>query len=407
MNLLQDNFAAVASGKKKTTYNKSFDRLLDRINYTSEKESILPIHVTNTENAFREFLTDMAGEDPHWYLPLWSFEALLEEKTGEFFYRADGKVPNWYHEFRNFLYAGAAYREGIIPKKEFGLFGGLAVTTAIIMRHDSWEDLGQTPTTIYANLERKTHAFMDQFDPLNNDEKIAAIGFSLRQQSMRVIQDIDRLTRKHPVLEEDGAYVRKPSGKLVKVPRWDGNLSQYYDGGKESPHFSIVKFNDSIEGMSTRLGAFSREEDVQYTQERRQYFGNRELDHEAIERFPFLEKSIRASDAMLGVLLASMETSNYFSGNSGKLEQNPEYARPVSIGRYLRHATQGFNLLPVAFHPVSILLERMEDRATLQNDRQARIILDRALYPSLQQHFPMPHNFSRSSLPQLPVYDRN
>src|SRR5690606_11542184 len=113
--------------------------------------------------------------------------------------------------------------------------------------------------------------------------------FALRQQSMRIVEDVDRLTRKHPILNEDGSYVRKPNGKLVKVPRFGGNLHEYYDGGKASPHFSIVKFNDSIEGMSTRMGAFGRDDDIQYTRERRQFFGLRQLDKEAIDTFPFLK----------------------------------------------------------------------------------------------------------------------
>lgn len=409
MDLLNKEFGTAANGKKKTTFQKSFDRLLHRIDYESEKESIQPENVKQTEEAFREFLTDMMSVDPLWRLPLWSFEALLKEKSGEFEFRADGKVPNWYHEFRNFLYVGAAYRDGLIPKEDFQIFGGLAVTTAIIMRHDSWEDLGQTPTIIYANLERETHAFMDRYDPDHNRPDIADIGFSLRQQSMRMVEDVDRLTRKSPVLNEDGSYKRKPNGKLVKEPRFGGNLHEYYDAGQRSPHFSIVKFNDSIEGMSTRNGAFSRDDDIQYTRERRQFFGLRQLDEEAIEKFPFLKRVLHSSDSMLGVLLASMETINFYSGDADKPEQKPEYARPVFIGRYIPAAQQGFSRIPPAFHPVTILLERMEDRAQLENDKTAALVLQNALYPSLKKFFPLPHNYIERgqdlSIPLPPVKD--
>lgn len=396
MDQLRNDFMPATFGKTKTTFNKSFDRLLNRIDYESEKESILPESAENTKDAFREFLSDLSTVDPLWNLPLWSFEALLEEKSGEFEFRADGKVPNWYHEFRNFLYVGAATREGLIPKSDYSLFGGLPVTTAIIMRHDSWEDLGQTPTMIYANLERKTHAYMDFFDPDQQREEISAIGFSLRQQSMRTVEDVDRLTRKHPILDENGAYVRKDNGKLVKIPRFGGNLHEYYDGGRESPHFSLVKFNDSIEGMSTRMGAFSSDADILYTRERRQFFGLRQLDKEAIDKFPFLKRAIHASDSMLGVLLADMETVNFYSDNKDKPEQNAEYARPVSIGRYIPAAKHGFNIIPRAFHPVSILVERMEDRAVLENNRSIALLLKNAIYPSHVGHFPMPHNFQQS-----------
>ena len=92
---------------------------------------------------------------------------------------------------------------------------------------------------------------------------------------------------------------------------------------------------------------------------------------------------------MLGILLMAQEVVNYYDANT---DQDPQYATPVNIDRYLSTATKGFEYLPAAFHPVSIFLERLENKAKV--DPRTGILLKTALYPALEGHFVTPHNYS-------------
>lgn len=394
------NFAMTASpADKRATFDKVFDTLLDTINFTSEKEAVLPENIEKTKEAFLKFFDDMVAIDPMWNMPLWSFEELLKEKSGEFYYRADGRVPNWYHEMRNFLIVGSAYREGLIEDIEYSKWGGFAVTAAIIMRHDSWEDLGKEPITIYAALERNIHKFMDEYDTYKDEPNIGDIGYQMRQESVRTTDTINLLTRKFPVVNESGGYDKKPNGKLVKTPRFGGNLHVYFDGAAKTPHFGLVKWPDSVEGMATRLGAFTATEDQQYLDERMHYFWERDLDKEAINAFPFMKNAIEAFDGLLGILIRHNKNMLWYM----KDDNNPAHARSLDVEKYMPQSAFANRLGP-AWNPVSIMLEREEDAARVETDGRRRMILDQSDYPALAQYFPMPHNYSPTTLPPRKEY---
>ena len=356
------------------------------VTFSSEKESIRPENAEITKHAFRTFLKEMK-----WTVAEWCFEDLLREKTGEHEFRADGKTPNWYHEFRECFYDLAQARAGHVLEDNVRKHGGLHAAVGIILRHDSWEDLGKDKIAIYSPLEKRIHALPD------DDGKI----FELRQIASTVVDGVDLLTRKTPKLDDEGQYLRKPSGKLVKIDRFGGDLNVYITRLLENPNTARAKFIDSIEGMMTRGGfndneepIFSLETNITYTNERRGLFGRRETDLQAIEAFPEMKKAIKSLDSMLGILLVCQETVNDFKAN---LNNKPENAKPIRIGNYTHAAKRGFRHIPSCFHPVTIFLERLEDVAKTEGDNHTRMLLDKVLYPSLQGHFKMPYNFVEPS----------
>lgn len=361
----------VSQNKK---FNRHFDRLLSEIWFSTEEESIKPENVEKTKQAFRQFLKNMG-----WPEAAFSFEELLLEKTGEFEFRADGKTPNWYHEFRESLWALNFVRRGLISERDVNGYGGTRALVAIILRHDSGEDLGNLPDSIAQKLQSHIRTL---HPPLSNHriEKM-----DMRIDSIRV--GIDLLTRKIPVLDADGNFVRKENGKIKKEDRFGGDVLVYYSNVLQHPFAAFGKLLDGIEGMVTRVGvkAFSVEDDKEYANERRMLYGRQPFEADAIGLYPFLKKAIKSADSMLGISLVMMETLNDFAPGS---KNKPSNARKMSIERYLEHGLNGFEGLPPAFHPIQIKMGRMIAKAKRENDGRVAKIIERAFLPALIDIFP-------------------
>ncbi len=360
-------------------FNESFDALLTAINFDSKKQAIEPENVELTKQAFFTFFKKM-----DWPLATWSFEALLEEKTGKHAYRADGKTPNWYHEAKEVLYRCSKVRAGLTQYEKLEELGGLEVGVSIDLRHDSWEDLGHDKLKIYTYYEKRIH------DVWGNNGHDDAYYFMLRQKATMIANGIDNVTRKIPRRDEFGRFVLKDkSDKYQKDPRFEDDLNLYMDHVLLDPNTIENKMNDGIEGMSSRNHqAYTDDVNRGYNEERRRLYGRRAIADEACEKFPFIEKSIRASDSMLGINLVIMESVvDYGEGGA-----NPKHARPIDIKRYLPVAKGGFELLGPAWHPVTGSLEDLEDKAAKETNMRTSLLLQNALYPALKTHFPMPYN---------------
>ena len=157
---LSNPFRRAASTKqRRAVFKKAFDELTAKINFASEAETILPENVEVTKQAFIEFLHKIDAP-----LARWSFEELLKEKSGKHEFRADGKVPNWYHEFRNCLANMSKIRDGVRRFGDVEEEGGLDVFLAAILRHDSWEDFGKSPAKIIAGYDKRIAKYPDDDD---------------------------------------------------------------------------------------------------------------------------------------------------------------------------------------------------------------------------------------------------
>ena len=378
----------VSPEKRKRLLNTAIDRLFTNLFFASEAESIQPENVEKTKQSFFEFLDEM-----NFPLAEVCFEELLREKTGEFAFRADGKVPNWYHEIRQCLYTLSLVRSGLLQERHLLRHGGLEVALSITLRHDSWEDLGKDRMAVYIPLERKLHQLQGQ--GLITEDQL----YVERSNSVKIVDGMDLLTRKIPEINEWGNYVRKDNGKIKKNDRFNGQLMLYYNRILQSPLTALGKFGDGIEGMSTRVGvqSYTVEDDRKYTAERRMLYGRRPLDIETMERYPFLKPAIRAADGMLGILLVGVETLNDYSRDGG---QNPKFATPIRIDSYAPAARKGFQYLPPAWHPIFIFMERMRDKSLRDGDNHIDLLNKNALLPPLGTYFPSINIYKAPFLPE-------
>ncbi len=377
-----DNAMSSAAG---SSHNKRlirhFDRLLSEIWFPTEEESIKPENVEKTKQAYRKFLKNMGQP-----MPAFSFEELLQEKTGEFEFRADGKTPNWYHEFREDLWALNFIRRGLILEKDINPYGGAEALETTFLRHDSWEDTGNSAQSIVEKLQKHVRGLSYSNKRIEKyDAQIDSSGIA-----------IDCLTRKIPALDENGNFVRKENGKIKKQDRFDGDVLVYYHNVLRHPFSAFGKLLDGIEGMVTRVGveSFSVPDDKKYAEERRMLYGRQAFDEDAIAAYPFLTRAIQSADGMLGISLVMLETLNDFAPDSPNKSSN---ARKINIGRYLEHAPKGFQGLPPAFHPIHIKMERMLAKAKRENDGRVANIIERAFLPALIDTFPnlrIYHDFS-------------
>lgn len=378
----------ISPAQKTRRLYRAIDRLFSDVYFATEQESIQPENIEKTREAFFGFLDEM-----NWPLGRVCFEELLKEKTGEFAFRADGKVPNWYHEIRQCFYTLSMTRAGFLREKDLEKYGGLEVMVGTILRHDSWEDLGKDRISVYIPMEARLYRLQDQGVIMNRQ-----LDF-YRKNSVHIVNGMDLLTRKIPEIEEDGSYTRKPNGKVKKNDRFDGQLNLYYDQILKSPLTALAKFFDGIEGMSTRVGveSYSVEDDRIYTAERRGIYGRRALDEQAIRHYPFLKPAIRAADGMLGTLLVSVETLNDYNKDGG---QNPKFAKPIRIDQYGPLPSRGFSALPPAFDPICIFMERMRAKDLREADGRIYDLNRMALMPSIGTLFPKTTVYTSTFLPE-------
>lgn len=359
----------------------AIDALFEKINFKSKSEAILPENVELTKQAFIDFY-----QEQDLLLPLWAFQDTLADCRGEFEHRADGETPNWYHQTRQIMYRLAKIRSGVMKLHHWNGYGGLQVALTVDYDHDRWEDLGISKTSIFASREKRIHELWDK----NPDKKPDAFFFMLRQQASMAADFTDFMTRKTPRMDADGNYVRKENGKLQKDDRFLGSLDLYMDEVLKTPITIDGKYNDGIEGMSTRhVSPFTAEQNRSYAEERRRIYGRRDMEHEAIDRFPFMKKAIRSSDDVLGVLLMMTETVVDYS----KPENNPRFARPMNIKPYLDpQMISWVSLLGPAWNPITIALEDLENKAKAEEKPHTGIILANAIYPAIPASM-RPHNY--------------
>ena len=133
-------FAKVASdcSSKRKGWPHSYDVLLKTVESLGLRTDDLNSVEPELRQAFRKFLLDS-----RFFLAAKNFEALLEEKSGDNFYRNDRTVA-WLHEFIPIMMLLSAVRKGQrgngLDLADLEAAGGLEVAIAAHLRHDSIED---------------------------------------------------------------------------------------------------------------------------------------------------------------------------------------------------------------------------------------------------------------------------
>lgn len=388
----------------RTPLVSAIDRLFSKINFETEAETLEPQNIVCTEGAFREFLGEM-----NWTLAKVSFNELMDEKSGDFALRDDGKTPNWYHEFDQVMLSLALIKSGKIDEVELEKAGGAEVLVSGQLRHDSFEDHGKVPTQIYAEFERDLHE-EHQASQINDEEE-----FVYRHQATGASHIIDLMTRKIPVRAKDyydlfgeepphGAdeqgFVLKPNGKRLKIARYDGDLNEYHAKQIQHALAAMAKPIDGIGGVFSRImpdfldrkddpsQKFSVWDNIKYAKERRSHYSEYPYAKEASRQHPQFREVYMALDAIMGIGVRSLETVNHYFHKDNK--DNPYQARPIDIEEWVKPAREVLEVMPKGWRPDILMLERLENVAKQEYERSnrqhkhstAQAILNHALYPA-------------------------
>lgn len=427
--------------KDRVDMNGAIDRLFEKINFESEPETIAFQNIVRTEDAFREFLAEM-----NWTLASVSFNELMDEKSGDYAQRDDGKTPSWYHEFSEIMIFLALIKSDKIKPETMGS-DAAEIMVSGILRHDSWEDHGKSPGAVYAELERDLYDSIEVMGPQEETEYIT------RRRAAAVSDIVDRMTRKTPIkiqeyIERYGEepehgidsedFVLKETGKRMKIDRFTNkkpvsadlyfqmhgrepehgiddhgyalgkggkritveksDLNSYHASQMTNPFSAMGKMIDSICGVDSRImpdyldrkdnpkKKFSTEDNMKYARERRAHYSSYPYAKEAIKHHPRFKDAFQALDAILGIGVRTLETVNhYYDQNSG---DNPYKARPIDIDDWVDPAKEVLEVLPKGWRPDTLMLERLErveEQELLRSsgtESTAGAILNHALYPA-------------------------
>ena len=356
---------------------KAIDELFEAVDFDSAAETILPENVEATKRAFEHFL-DRSGL----ILSQYAFRDTLKENTDDYAFRADGTTPNWYHFFRQVLPKLNDVRNGLISEETLNKHGGLDTLIAATLYHDSWEDHGKTPHTLFARMEKYVCT-------LSDDDKISeAEEYGLRRSAAEIAAIVDYCSRKHPTIGPDWQFIRKPEGGFKKTPRFGGDLNAYYNTHFQHPFALWIKWHDSGEGASTRElpdmlerrpeQPFSVESNVKFASERRALYGRRANIDIGIQKWPDFEKVFRSADSMLGINIVTLETVNDYAQNPMLL---PENAMPMNISQYIEDARNSTRGMPEGWSSCHIHIEKIEDIA--KRHPRFQEVLDYVIYPSM------------------------
>ena len=185
-----------------------------------------------------------------------------------------------------------------------------------------------------------------------------------------------------------GNFIKKPNGRYEKVLRYGGDLNKYYNIQFQNPLACWIKWDDSIEGTSTRIlediferapeEAFSLSKNIEYASERRAIYGRRANVEVAKKMWPDFADVLQSADSMLGKNLVILESFNDYAKDDNL---NPKNAMPIKTAQYNDEAWDGYQFVPSAWRPERIQTERIEKIA--QKNPRWRAFLDHVVYPSM------------------------
>lgn len=393
----------------RTDMFRAIDTLFSKIDFETEAETVELDNITQTKQAFREFLAEM-----NWKLGKVSFDELMDEKSGDFAMRDDGITPSWYHEFSEIMVFLALVKSGKISDDVLSS-GGAEVIVSSFLRHDSWEDHGKTPHDIYAELERDLYEELGVFEPPSEREH------ETRKRAAAVSNVVDLATRKVPVRGtdyfglygkapdhgvDDQGFVLKANGRRLKVDRYDGDLNSYHQKQMQHPYASIVKMIDSICGLDSRImpdyldrkdddqAKFSTASNIVYARERRSHYSN--YAKGAIAQNPQFREAFEALDAILGIGVRTLETVNHYFHRDNK--DNPYIAQPVDIDDYVEPARDVLEVLPKGWRPDTLILERLENIAKQELEQNKPPPMNTPLGHQEKKHYKWPRSIADAVL---------
>lgn len=279
------SFQETAKQAKRTPFAYAFEQLVKEIKTLTRTDSNIDHFEPEFRAAFRKFLTDL--DMP---LALKNFDALLAEKSGQKFYRADGTV-NWYHEFLPLLemmeLAKRGHKYGGFDLKELDPYGGLEVLICTHLRHDSVEDFTSKEAMIKEQI-----GFIDEIcrDNRAYDKSTA------NQMANQMVINVDLMSQQ---------WVRQEDGTLKKE-----DVRIYTHRMVNSEHANPIVFMckqaDINHNFATLFGAskFTPERRAKRCDEREDMYGPRYgFAGKAMEKWKPFASAINALDSMMGFML--------------------------------------------------------------------------------------------------------
>ena len=226
----------------------------------------------------------------------------------------------------------------------------------------------------------------------------------LRHRAAGIADIVDLCSRKYPQTDERGRFIIRPNGRPEKVPRFGGDLNEYYNRQFGNPLACWIKWDDSVEGVSTRTlpdtldrpaeKSFSLDSNEKYAAERRYLYGRRANDVVAMQQWPGFAEVFAASDSMLGINLVILESFNDYLQNKAL---NPAEAMRMRTDSYSEDAWDAHRHIPPGWRSDRIQTGRIERLAAA--DPRLRLFLEKVVYPSMKLFRTDLTDLSHSALP--------
>lgn len=375
----------------------------------TEIGSIQPEHVEKRINAFIELCQEMK-----WEGVLYDFRELLREKSNQYFFRKNGIVPNWYHEFRFILPILSTL---LSDPKSFGYYekyAGLQSLLCTALRHDSKEDFGKTMAGLYAPHEKRINE--DHDTGRINDEtfhrqcaQMASFAHSvdLLSHKTKRLEEIEP-TKKPPVIhrlfrfagsrrnnEPDSPYLLdKSTGQKIPLGYkthhfYSEHVNDFYMGTLNTASAYIVKCLDTIDGSTTRfLASFSMGQNLDYARLKRNMYSHNNMVETAKKNWPELSDIFDSLDCTMGMSVEILEYVGSVYDRGSKI--NLDSLQPINIDRFLKKAGYIYQYVPKSDNPLRVMIEQMERAAQIELEQTPpkftmANILERSIFPAAQR----------------------
>lgn len=376
---------AAHNSSKRKGWPHSYDVLLRTIKSLGQKTDDLNSIEQALRQAFKKFLIDS-----QFFLAAKNFEALLEEKSGENFFRNDGTVA-WFHEFIPIMMVLSAARKSSrdygIENRDLEAYGGLETAIIIHLRHDSIEDHIEKE-----DLRRQQCEMLEEIRAEGRESYVCKALSKVAQ----IVESIDTMSQKK-LYDANGQPVMA-GGKHIKENVVD-YIARLVYSETANPIVFILKQADIIHNFATMLGAekFSAERRAKRHNEKENMYGPRQCfyDH-ALVTWPRFKKVIDMFDANMGDIIYKhfryLETVDLFYKDAPEAFRREPNDYPVAP-RFTEKALQLD--LPEIIHPLHIFMKRLQNSVDPSADpekiQRFQNLMEKVIKPSLEpfrDHFP-------------------
>lgn len=354
-NDLSETFAARnATLPQRTNIIVGIDKLFQVLSgFNTEEELRAPENVAVLKAAFQQFL-----QDAQLQIAPWAFDILLQDKSGEDYFRKDGITPNWHHELKIIVSLLGLISSGKLSEEAIEKYGGLDVLITAALWHDKSEDFGPES----AKLEE----FILKKFPFQ------------RAEAHQIGKIVGLCSHKEVVMEGDGITPKRDENGVIVTRRVHNDMKDFYEGHLQDPFAVLIKYADSIEGASTRPGVarFNTEKNRRYYNDRFHFY--LDWQNRTGDEFPDLRPAFLSLDGQLGVALQILDAVTLYEE---KPHLDPASAKPIDVLGYTLNAQVGFQYVPNVMRPDMTIIHRYEQLAA--SDPRLAMVLERAIYPSV------------------------